>query len=160
MMLGFRRPSSSTCHSSCWLWLSDPRAACGMLTGGQSSSACRSFHIKSKYSSRQGCSCRPPPSTPSTAQAHTHTITGAQTPRLLVPVMSLLFVLFLVLLFSPVACRAFIARGQQEPHARPVGNRRGRGSRTTDTAFVAGGALPVGTRGAGSTARGAKPRYA
>ncbi|CAM9232529.1 unnamed protein product [Pylaiella littoralis] len=75
--------------------------------------------------------------------------------------MSLLFVVFVVLLLSPVACRAFVAQGQQEPmgNARVVVNNRGRGSRTTtDTAFVAGGALPVGARGAQSTARDAKSR--
>lgn len=73
--------------------------------------------------------------------------------------MSLFFVVVVLLIFSPSACRAFLAHGRQEPVGNAgVGNssRRGRRSRT-NPAFVAQGTSTA--RGAESVARDAKPRY-
>ncbi|CAM9965106.1 unnamed protein product [Ectocarpus sp. 12 AP-2014] len=77
--------------------------------------------------------------------------------------MSLFLVVFLLLALSPVACRAFVACGRQEPasHGDVVGNNRGRRSRTSDAAagfVVAGGAAAAGTTRCTTAAGGAEPR--
>lgn len=73
--------------------------------------------------------------------------------------MSLFFVVVVLLIFSPAACRAFLAHGRQEPAGNAgVGNRCRRGGRSrTNLAFVAPGTSTA--RGAESVARDAKPRY-
>ncbi|CAM9320833.1 unnamed protein product [Ectocarpus fasciculatus] len=76
--------------------------------------------------------------------------------------MTVFLVVFLLLLFSPAACRAFVACGRQEPAHGDVGNNRGRRSRTSDTpaggaAFVAGGAA-AGTARCTGAALGGEPR--
>lgn len=75
--------------------------------------------------------------------------------------MSLLFVIALLLVFSPAACKAFWAHGRQESAPSRVGNNRGRRSRTGDAAFVAPGAPgTAGTADVNGMARDAKPRCA
>ncbi len=69
--------------------------------------------------------------------------------------MSLFFVVVLLLILSPAACRAFLAHGRQERAGRAVGGTSERGS-GSGTAFVA----PSTARRTESTARDAKPRYA
>lgn len=73
--------------------------------------------------------------------------------------MSLFFVVVVLLIFSPAACRAFLAHGRQEPVGNAgVGNSGSTGRRSrTNPAFVAPGTSAA--RGAEWVARDAKPRY-